>query len=230
MGKQGDLPIDMALGLSAETDELADGPLQLHQDRFEFDADSVDRAPGAAGPQRSRIAEPVLGTAKAMSSEAWLARRTSRDVRVALGHDWIELRDVFRSDPRRLGPAVHCALRERSAMSVPPAGRYALVVATGAYRDPTLRQLRSPAADGEGLARVLRDPEKRASTSTSCWTSNTVGWRGDLSDSSPSAGWTTCCCCTSRAMASRTRPGTCIWRPRTPVWTNSARPPFRLGG
>ena len=97
----GDLPIDMDLGLGAETDEPADGPLSPPQDRFDFGADSVDRAPGAARPHRSRITE--LGTAKTVSSETWLARWTSGDVKVARGHDWIELRDVFRRDPHRLG-------------------------------------------------------------------------------------------------------------------------------
>jgi Caspase domain len=37
-------------------------------------------------------------------------------------------------------------------------GRRALIVATGAYRDAKLRQLRAPAADAERLAHVLRDP------------------------------------------------------------------------
>ena len=39
------------------------------------------------------------------------------------------------------------------------AGRYALIVASGAYRDPKLSRLRTPTRDAEELARVLRDPE-----------------------------------------------------------------------
>jgi uncharacterized caspase-like protein len=35
---------------------------------------------------------------------------------------------------------------------------YALLMATGRYTDPTLSQLRSPSADADELARVLRDP------------------------------------------------------------------------
>jgi hypothetical protein len=38
-------------------------------------------------------------------------------------------------------------------------GRYALIVATDAYEDPKLRQLRTPALDAEALAGVLRDGE-----------------------------------------------------------------------
>jgi hypothetical protein len=37
------------------------------------------------------------------------------------------------------------------------AGRRALIVATGSYADPKLRQLRAPAADADLLAAVLRD-------------------------------------------------------------------------
>ena len=38
-------------------------------------------------------------------------------------------------------------------------GRYALIVAGGAYSDPKLSRLRTPTRDAEELARVLRDPE-----------------------------------------------------------------------
>ncbi|MCT7352674.1 caspase family protein [Streptomyces sp. 15-116A] len=37
-------------------------------------------------------------------------------------------------------------------------GRFALLIATGRYENPALRQLRSPVRDAEGLAEVLRDP------------------------------------------------------------------------
>jgi hypothetical protein len=37
--------------------------------------------------------------------------------------------------------------------------RHALIVATATYNDPRLAQLRSPAADAEGLAEVLSDPD-----------------------------------------------------------------------
>ena len=39
------------------------------------------------------------------------------------------------------------------------AGRFALIVASGAYSDPKLSRLRTPTTDAESLARVLRDPE-----------------------------------------------------------------------
>jgi hypothetical protein len=39
------------------------------------------------------------------------------------------------------------------------AGRFALIVASGAYSDPKLSRLRTPTTDAEALARVLRDPE-----------------------------------------------------------------------
>ena len=38
------------------------------------------------------------------------------------------------------------------------AGRHALLVATGAYRNPALRRLRSPASDALALGEVLGDP------------------------------------------------------------------------
>lgn len=38
-------------------------------------------------------------------------------------------------------------------------GRFALLIATGRYDLPTLRRLRSPVPDSEGLAEVLRDPQ-----------------------------------------------------------------------
>ena len=37
-------------------------------------------------------------------------------------------------------------------------GRFALIVASGAYSDPKLSRLRTPTRDAEELARVLRDP------------------------------------------------------------------------
>lgn len=40
----------------------------------------------------------------------------------------------------------------------PPAGRYALLVATGEYEDPSLDQLRAPQQDVQRLAAVLEDP------------------------------------------------------------------------
>ena len=38
------------------------------------------------------------------------------------------------------------------------AARRALIVTCGAYQDPKLSDLRSPAVDGDRLAAVLRDP------------------------------------------------------------------------
>src|SRR5215469_16780666 len=46
----------------------------------------------------------------------------------------------------------------RPAPELPEGPRAALVVATTSYRDPELRQLRSPAHDAEALAKVLGDP------------------------------------------------------------------------
>jgi uncharacterized caspase-like protein len=39
------------------------------------------------------------------------------------------------------------------------AGRYALIVANGTYRDEKLSRLRTPTRDAEALARVLNDPQ-----------------------------------------------------------------------
>src|SRR4051794_13974976 len=44
------------------------------------------------------------------------------------------------------------------APELPPGPRSALVVATTTYRDPSLRQLRAPAADATDFAAVLADP------------------------------------------------------------------------
>jgi len=46
----------------------------------------------------------------------------------------------------------------RPAPELPPGPRLALVVATAAYADASLRQLRAPARDAADLAEVLADP------------------------------------------------------------------------
>jgi uncharacterized caspase-like protein len=55
----------------------------------------------------------------------------------------------------------------RPAPDLPPGPRAALVITTGAYADPGLRQLRAPARDAGELARVLADPDVATFTVTS---------------------------------------------------------------
>jgi hypothetical protein len=53
------------------------------------------------------------------------------------------------------------------APDLPPGPRHALAVATTAYTDPGLSQLRAPARDATDLAKVLADPQIGGFTVTS---------------------------------------------------------------
>jgi hypothetical protein len=48
---------------------------------------------------------------------------------------------------------------ERTVDGTVEGTRSALIVASDAYTDPGLRQLRAPASDAQALAAVLRDPQ-----------------------------------------------------------------------
>ena len=106
--------VDVGVEADAEAAELDQATAQLREELLELDVDAVDRPAGEPPPPGTRAAESVLlGTlvvglgretiaAVVRTIEAWVARRSSRTVKVTLGGDSIELDNVSDADRRRL--------------------------------------------------------------------------------------------------------------------------------
>lgn len=102
------------------------------------------------------LSQSTVLTAIATAIGDWLSRRQQRTVKLEVDGDVLELSGVASPEQRRLTDA--WLRRHQTGSGVSPDGRHALIVATYAYEDPGLQQLRAPAHDAEQLARVLRDP------------------------------------------------------------------------
>jgi hypothetical protein len=110
----GRLEISVALEPDADAAELDQATAQLREELLALDVDAVERPPGEPPPPGTRAVEAaLLGTllvglgretiaAVVRTIEAWVARRSSRTVKVTLGEDSIELDNVSEADRRRL--------------------------------------------------------------------------------------------------------------------------------
>ncbi len=112
------LGVELRLNVGVEPDadaaELDEATAQLREELLELDVDAVDRPAGEPPPPGTRAAEAVLlGTllvplgreaiaAVVRTIETWVARRSSRTVKVTLDGDSIELSNVSDADQRRL--------------------------------------------------------------------------------------------------------------------------------
>jgi hypothetical protein len=81
------------------------------------------------------------------------------------------------------------------------AGRYALIVANGTYRDEKLSRLRTPTRDAEALARVLNDPQIGDFSVELAIDEPEAVLRRKIAALRPTVGATTSCSCTSPATA-----------------------------
>jgi hypothetical protein len=113
-----DSEIELRLEVGVEPDadavELDDAAAQLRRELLELDVDTVKRLPGEAPPPGTRAAEATLlgGLIVGLGRDAigavvgtiqaWVARRSSRSVKVTLGGDSIELTNVSGADQQRL--------------------------------------------------------------------------------------------------------------------------------
>ena len=109
-----ELRLDVAIEPDAEAVELDEATAQLREELLELDVDAVHQPRGEPPPPGARAAEvALLGTllvgvgreavaAVVRTIEAWVARRSSRTVKVTLDGDSIELGNVSDDDQRRL--------------------------------------------------------------------------------------------------------------------------------
>jgi hypothetical protein len=109
-----ELRVDVGVEADADAAELDEATTQLREELLELDVDAVDRPAGDPPPPGARAAEAmVLGTllvglgretigAVVRTIEAWIARRSSRTVKVTIGGDSIELSNISDDDQHRL--------------------------------------------------------------------------------------------------------------------------------
>jgi hypothetical protein len=109
-----ELRLEVGVEPDADAAELDEAAAQLQRELLELDVDAVKRLPAEAPPPGARAAEAaVLGGlivdlgreaigAVVRTIQAWVARRSSRSVKVALGADSIELTNASAEDQQRL--------------------------------------------------------------------------------------------------------------------------------
>jgi hypothetical protein len=112
------LPVALRLEIGLEPDadaaELDDAASQLRRELLELDVEAVERPPGEPPPPGTRAVEvALLGTlvvgagrtaiaAVVHTIQAWVARTTSRTVKLTLDGDSIEVTNASDDDQRRL--------------------------------------------------------------------------------------------------------------------------------
>jgi len=106
--------LDIELEPDADEAELELAAAQLRQELLELDVDAVERPSGGSAPPGARGVEVgVLGTllvaagkgaigAVLHTIQAWVARRSSRTVKITLDGDSIELTNASEDEQRRL--------------------------------------------------------------------------------------------------------------------------------
>jgi len=109
-----ELRLDLDIEPDAEAVELDEATEQLREELLALNVDAVERPRGEPPPPGARAVEvALLGTllvsvgretvgALVRTIEAWVARRSSRTVKVTLGEDSIEVSNVSDADQRRL--------------------------------------------------------------------------------------------------------------------------------
>lgn len=108
------LRLDIVLEPDADDAELELAAAQLRQELLELDVDAVERPPGDPAPPGARgIEVGVLGAllveagrgavgAVVQTIHGWVARRSSRTVKITLDGDSIELTNASEEEQRRL--------------------------------------------------------------------------------------------------------------------------------
>jgi hypothetical protein len=109
-----ELRLEVGVEPDADAAELDEAAAQLRRELLGLNVDAVKRLPGEAPPPGTRAAEATLlgglvvdvGReaigAVVRTIQAWVARRSSRSVKVTLGADSIELTNVSGEDQHRL--------------------------------------------------------------------------------------------------------------------------------
>jgi Effector Associated Constant Component 1 len=108
-----ELRLEIGLEPDADAAELEGAASQLQQELLELDVDTVERPagappPGTRGVEIGIIGTLVVGAGRAAigpvvnAISAWVARRSSRTVRITLDGDSLELTNASAEDQRRL--------------------------------------------------------------------------------------------------------------------------------
>jgi hypothetical protein len=113
-----ELRLDVGVEPDADAEELSEATSQLREELLGLNVDAVDRLPGESPPPGTRAAEAALVgalvvglgrdaiSAVVRTIQAWVARRSSRSVKVTLEGDSIELTNVSDEDQRRRRPVL----------------------------------------------------------------------------------------------------------------------------
>jgi hypothetical protein len=108
------LRLEIGLEPDADPAELEDAASQLRRELLELDVEAVGVPPSEPAPRNSRgIDAGVLGTLLVAAGrgaigpivqavQSWVARRSSRSVKLTIENDSLELSNVSSEDQRRL--------------------------------------------------------------------------------------------------------------------------------
>jgi hypothetical protein len=108
------LRLEIGLGPDAETAELNDAASQLRRELLELDVDNVQTPSGGPAPPGTRgVAAAEIGTLLVAAGrvaigpvvqaiQSWIARRSSRSVKLTIDGDSIELNNASADDQRQL--------------------------------------------------------------------------------------------------------------------------------
>ncbi len=107
------LRLEVALEPDADAAELEHATSQLREELLELDLERVDRPtepgpPGSRGLDVAAVGTLIVGAGRGAigpalaAVQSWVARRSSRSVRVTIDGDSRELRHASREDQRRL--------------------------------------------------------------------------------------------------------------------------------
>jgi hypothetical protein len=108
------LRLEIGLDVEADAGELEAATVQLRDELLELDVDAVAPAAGRPPPTGTRGIDPAtLGTLMVSTGrgaigplmrtlQSWIARRSSRSVKITIDGDSLELTNASREDQERL--------------------------------------------------------------------------------------------------------------------------------
>ena len=107
------LRLEVGLEPDADAAELAQATSQLREELLELDVDRVDRPtepapPGTRGLEVAALGTLLVGAGRGAigpvmaALQSWVARRSSRSVKITIEGDSLELTNASREDQRRL--------------------------------------------------------------------------------------------------------------------------------
>jgi Effector Associated Constant Component 1 len=107
------LRLEVALEPDADAAELEHATSQLREELLELDLERVDRPtepapPGSRGLDIAALGTLIVGAGRGAigpvltAVQSWVARRSSRSVRITIDGDSLELTNASREDQRRL--------------------------------------------------------------------------------------------------------------------------------